>query len=178
MRASPASNSTPRGWTSKQSISPRSSSTPDAADFRPFASVALDVTNPSQEPLSFVMEVEDASGAKTAAHTALPLAAGEHASFALTLNSPPPLQMGMRGEAALPGFRLLAEDHHAVDIAHIAVVRIYLNKPGKARSMILDNIRLVPGLSYDQIVDAYGQSAKEEWPGKVTRLSQFQSQKV
>ena len=156
---------------------PKIELSPDAKDFRPFASLALDVANPSQEPLSFVMELEDASGAKTVAHTALPLGAGEAASFVLTLNSPPPLQMGMRGEAAIPGLRLLAEDHHAVDTAHIAVVRIYLNKPGIARTMVLDNIRLLPGLSYDQIVDAYGQSAKEEWTGKLTHLSQFQSRR-
>jgi hypothetical protein len=153
-----------------------------APDFRPFASMALDVANPSQQPLSFAMEVEDAGGAKTAAHTALPLAAGDSASFALTLNSPPPLQMGMRGEPSLPGFRLLAEDHHPVDTAHIAVIRIHLyqpgiNKSGNARSMILDNIRLMPGLSYDKIVDAFGQSARDEWPGKLTRASQFQSRR-
>ncbi|MGO9259823.1 MAG: beta-galactosidase [Bryobacteraceae bacterium] len=151
---------------------------PEAADFRPFGSVALDVMNPSEEPLSFAMEVEDASGAKTVAHTALPLGARESASFALPLNSPPPLQMGMRGEAALPGFRILAEDHHAVDAAHIAAIRIYLNKPGQARTMILDNIRLAPGISYDKIVDAYGQSAREEWPGKLTGVSQFQSRRA
>src|ERR1035441_7342174 len=75
---------------------PKIELSPDAKDFRPFASLALDVLNPSQEPLSFAMEVEDASGAKTVAHTALPLGAGEAASFVLTLNSPPPLQMGMR----------------------------------------------------------------------------------
>ena len=151
---------------------------PEAADFRPFSSVALDVANPSEEPLSFSVEVEDASGAKTVARSALALAAGAAASYALPLNSPPPLQMGMRGEAAVPGYRLLAEDHHPVDIAHIAAIRIYLNKPGKPRSLILDNVRLIPGISYDQIVDAYGQSAKEEWPGKLTRLSQFQSRRA
>jgi len=151
---------------------------PEPADFRPFSSVALDVTNPAEEPLSFLMEVEDASGAKTVARTALPLRARESGSYTLALNSPPPLQMGMRGEAALPGFRLLMEDHHPVDTAHIAAIRIYLNKPGQARSMILDNVRLAPGISYDQIVDAYGQSAKEQWPGKLTSLAQFQSRRA
>ena len=157
---------------------PRVELAPDAADFRPFASVALDVMNPSEEPLSFAMEVEDAGGAKVVARTALPLRAGERASFALPLNAPPPLEMGMRGEAAMPGFRLLAQDHHAVNTARIAVIRIYLNKPGKARTMILDNIRLAHGISYEQIVDAFGQSAKEEWPGKLTRASQFQSRRA
>ncbi|HYW43611.1 MAG TPA: beta-galactosidase [Bryobacteraceae bacterium] len=157
---------------------PKMEIAPQTADFRPFASVALDVVNPSDESLSFAMEVEDASGAKTVARTALPLGARESATFALPLNSPPPLEMGMRGEAALPGFRLLAEDHHAVDTAHIAVIRIYLNKPGKARLMILDNIRLLPAISYEKIVDAYGQSAREEWPGKLTAVSQFQSRRA
>ena len=157
---------------------PKMEITPQVADFRPFASVALDVVNPSDEPLSFSMEVEDASGAKTVARTALPLRARESATFALPLNSPPPLQMGMRGEGALPGFRLMAEDHHAVDTAHVAAIRIYLNKPGKARPMILDNIRLVPGISYEKIVDAYGQSAREQWPGKLTNVSQFQSRRA
>jgi len=149
----------------------------EAGDLRPFGSLALDVTNPSDEPLTFTMEVEDASGARTVARTALPLGPGTSASFALTLNSPPPLQMGMRGEAALPGFRLLSEDHHVVDTAHIAAIRLYLIKPGKPCSMMVDNFRLAPGISYDRIVDAYGQFAKGEWPGKLTSLSQVRSRR-
>jgi hypothetical protein len=150
----------------------------EAADFRPYGAVALDVTNPSAEPLSFVMQLDDAAGGKTVARTALPLQAGESASFAFPLNSPPPLQMGMRGEAALPGFRLLAEDHHPVDTSRIAAIRIYLNEPGKPRMMVLDNVRLAPGVSYDKIVDPYGQFALEQWPGKLTAAAQFQSRKA
>jgi hypothetical protein len=152
--------------------------TPAAADVRPFGSIALDVWNPSEEPLSFAVEVEDAAGAKTVGRTALPLGAKESAGFALPLNSPTPLQMGMRGEAAIPGLRLLAEDHHPVDASHIAAIRIYLNKPGKARQMVLDNIRLAPGVSYEKIVDAYGQFSRADWPGKLTVASQFQSRRA
>jgi len=147
-------------------------------DFRPYGSVALDVTNPGEDPVSFAMEVEDAAGAKTVARTALPLRAHESASFALALNSPTALQMGMRGEAAIPGFRLLAEDHHAVDTSHIAAVRIYLNKPAKAERLILDNLRLAPGVTYDKIVDAFGQFSKDDWPGKLKSAAQFQSQRA
>jgi hypothetical protein len=157
---------------------PKIEITPEVADFRPFGTVTLDVWNPSGEPLSFVVEVEDAAGAKTEAHTALPLRARESASFAFPLNSPSPLQMGMRGEAAIPGVRLLAEDHHPVDTSHIAVIRIYLNHPGKARSLILDNIRVALGVSYDKIVDRYGQFAKGAWPGRLTEASLFQSRRA
>lgn len=149
--------------------------TPPFTDFRPLGAVTLDVTNPSEEPLSFVVEVEDAAGARTSAHTALPLRVRESASFALPLDSPRPMAMGMRGEPVIPGFRLLAEDHHAVDLAHIAAIRIYLNKPGKERRMILGPVWLAPGLSYERIVDAYGQFSKEDWPGKLTSAPQFQS---
>lgn len=148
---------------------------PESTDFRPYGSVALDLTNPSDDPLSFAVEVEDASGAKTSAHTALPLRAGESASFAFALNAPPPLQMGMRGEPAIPGFRLLAEDHHPVDLSRIAVIRILLHEPGKPRTMLLDNLRLAPGVSYDRILDEYGQFARVEWPGKLTGTAQFAS---
>jgi len=151
---------------------------PESSDFRPYGSLALDVTNPFGDPLSFVVQVEDAAGAKTSAHTALPLRAGESASFAFALNAPPPLQMGMRGEPAIPGFRLLAEDHHPVDLSRIAVIRVYLHEPGKPRTMLLDNLRLAPGVSYDRIVDEYGQFAGEAWPGKLTGAAQFESRKA
>src|SRR5438309_1820395 len=38
-------------------------------DWRPFGAIAVDATNPSDEPLGFSMEVEDATGTRTAGHT-------------------------------------------------------------------------------------------------------------
>src|SRR5512147_152384 len=76
-------------------------------DWKAKGSLVLDVTNAAEEPAAFSVEVTDAAGAKTVAKTFLPLRAGESASFALPLNSPSPLDMGMRGEPAIPGFRLL-----------------------------------------------------------------------
>ncbi len=151
---------------------------PPFADFRLFGSLALDVTNPSAEPLAFVVEVEDAAVAKTSAHTTLPLPARASAAYALPLDSPSPVSMGMRGEPGIPGFRLLAEDHHPVDLARIAAIRIYLHQPGSPRRMILGPLRLAAGVSYEKIVDPYGQFSKENWPGKLTAAAQFQPRKA
>lgn len=146
---------------------------PKGWDWRPFGALGLDVTNPGDEPVAFSVEVTDAAGGKTVGRTALPLRAGESASLALALNSPPPLEMGLRGEPPIAGFRLMAEDHRAVDMGRIAGFRVFMSKPGKARKLLLDNIRLAPGVSYEKIVDAFGQYAKQDWPGKLKRASEF-----
>ena len=88
-------------------------------DWRPFGALGLDVTNPSDEPLAFSVEVEDSAGAKTSAHTALDLRPHESGSYAFALDSPLPTETGMRGEPPVPHFALLAEDHHPVDLGRI-----------------------------------------------------------
>lgn len=147
-------------------------------DWRPFGALAIHAANPSGEPIGFSMEVEDASGQKTTAHTPLELRPKETQDYAFALNSPPPVEMGMRGEPPIPGFRLLAEDHHAVDLAHVAKIRIFLDKPAGPRSLVIDDVRLAPGVSYDKIVDRFGQYARESWPGKLLDEAQFHKERA
>ena len=146
-------------------------------DWHAFGALGLDVNNPSDEPLGFSVEVEDAAGAKASGHTALDLQAHESGNYALALNSPPPTDMGMRGEPPIPGFRLLAEDHHPLDLSRVSKIRIYLTKPLRPRTLVFDNIRLAPGISYDKIVDAFGQSAQAEWTGKLKSEAAFAAQR-
>jgi hypothetical protein len=136
------------------------------SDWRPFGALAFDVQNPSDETLGFSIEVEDAAGAKTAAHTQIELSRRESESYAMALNSRSPLDMGMRGEPPIPGFRLLTEDHHPVDLARIAAFRIFLINPKRPRTLVIDNVRLAPGVSYEKIVDAFGQYTRQDWRGK------------
>ncbi len=143
------------------------------ADWRPLGALGVDVTNPSEEPLGFSLEVEDAAGNKSTARTALDLQPHESGCYALPLNSPPPPEMGMRGEPSIPGFRLMAENHRPVDLSRMAKVRIFLTKPARPRTLVFDNIRLAPGVTYDKIVDAFGQYAREQWPGKLTSDAAF-----
>jgi hypothetical protein len=74
------------------------SATAIKTDWRPFGALALDAKNPSDETLGFSIEVEDATGAKALAHTEFELSRRESESYAMALNSPWPLDMGMRGE--------------------------------------------------------------------------------
>ncbi len=148
------------------------------ADWHPSGALGIDVRNPSTEPLGFSLEVEDAAGAKTTAHTLLDLEPHESGSYALALNSPAPVAMGMRGEPPVRGFRLLAEDHHPVDLSRMAKVRIFLTKPTRPRTLVFDNIRLAPPVTYEKIVDPYGQYAHGEWHGKLTGDGAFASQRA
>jgi hypothetical protein len=123
------------------------------------------------------MEVEDAAGATTKARTQLELGPHESGSYALPLNSPSPREMGMQGEPLIPGFHLMAEDHHSVDIAHITKFRIFLVKPAGPHRLIVDSVRLVAGVTYGKIVDAFGQFALAKWPGKLESTVDFASQR-
>jgi hypothetical protein len=147
-------------------------------DWRPSGALGLDVTNPSEEPLGFSLEVEDTAGNRSTAHTVLDLHAHESGSYALPLNAPPPPEMGMRGEPPIPGFHLMAEDHHSIDLSRMAKVRIFLTKPLRPRTLVFDNIRLVPGVTYDKIVDAFGQYARESWSGKLKSDAMFATQRA
>ena len=134
-------------------------------DWREFGAVTLHARNPQEEALAFTIEVKDAAGAQTRGRATIRSRAA--VAFALPLNVPDPLEMGMRGEPAIPGFRLAAADRRKVDLSRVASVSIFLSKPEKPRRLLLDNVRLIPGVSYERIVDRLGQFALDNWPGKM-----------
>jgi hypothetical protein len=123
------------------------------------------------------MEVEDAAGARTVARTAFELQPHESGSYAMPLNSPQPVEMGMRGEPPVPGFHRMTEDHYPIDMGRIVKFRIFLVKPVRPRTFVIDNVRLAPALTYDRIVDSFGQYARAEWSGKLKAESDFVRQR-
>jgi len=147
------------------------------ADWRPFNAIALEVSNPLNEPIEFAVEVEDATGTVTSGRTQSDLGPHKAASYALPINSPWPAEMGMRGEPLIPRFHLMAEDHHPVDIKRLTKLRIVLVNPKGPRSLIIDNIRVIPGVTYDKIVDEFGQFALDDWPGKITSATQLETER-
>ncbi len=140
---------------------------PAARDWRPFGAVSLSVTNVSQEPAAFAIEVEDSSGARTRGETKVTLLPGEQGRYALPLDSPDPLDMGMRGEPNLPGFQLLVSDHVRLALGDVAGLRIATAEKNAPRKLVIDDVRLAPGVSYDRIMDRFGQYTREDWPGKL-----------
>ena len=67
-------------------------------------------------------------------------------------------------------------DHKPVDLAKIAAVRISMSKLSGPRTVAFDNFRLGPAVSYDKIVDRYGQYTRADWPGKVKTDADLKAQ--
>jgi hypothetical protein len=147
-----------------------------AGDWRGYGSLGLDATNTSDEPVLFSVEVRDLAGAGTVGRTWWELAPGENASFALSLNAPPPMQMGMEGEPPVGDFRILRADHQPVNLARIAAVRILMSKLSRPRTVVFANFRLGPAVSYEKIVDRFGQYTCADWPGKLKREADLKAQ--
>jgi hypothetical protein len=140
-------------------------------DWRRFGAVALNVGNDDASPVLFTIEVRDASGAETKG--TYRLRAKGAAAIALALNSPDPLDMGMRGPAAIPDYRLASSDYRKIDLARVSSIAIVFPKAGKPRTLAIDAVRLIQGNRYDKIVDALGQFALDQWPGKMKNESEL-----
>jgi hypothetical protein len=136
-------------------------------DWRSFGALAVQVSNPSNKPIGFSIEVTDAAGADTKGLTQSDLEPHQTATFALAINSPWPADLGMRGEPPIPGVRRLVEDHKRVDLEHVTRFRVLPSNPEEPHSLVIDDIKLLPGVSYDAIVDSFGQFSRGDWPGKV-----------
>jgi Beta-galactosidase len=142
-----------------------------AGDWRPYGAVALQVINRDPKPLTFTIEVKDAAGATTKGTFRL-RAEGE-APIALPLDSPDPLEMGMRGPAAIPHFSLASPDYRRIDLSRVNSFTLRFHKAETARKVTIGPVRLISGITYDKIVDPLGQFALDQWPGKVKDESEF-----
>jgi len=140
-------------------------------DWKPFGAVALDVSNEEDTPVAFTIEVKDAAGGATKGDVRL-RAKGTMA-VALPLNSPDPLELGMRGPAAIPGYRLASSDHHKIELSSAGAISITFRGAAKPRKVRIDAVRLIPGISYQKIVDQLGQFAFANWPGKLKSEADF-----
>ena len=140
-------------------------------DWRPFGAVTLNIMNADENPATLTIEVKDAAGARTSGVCKL-LGRGVLA-IALPLNSPDPLDMGMRGPAAIPGYRLASSDYRKIDLSRVSSIALSLAKTERPRELFIDAVRLIPGITYDKIVDPLGQFALAEWSGKMKNESEF-----
>ena len=85
---------------------------------------------------------------------------------------------GMRGGLAVPGIEPFTSlrMEPLVNEAHIVALHVYVDRPASERTLILDNIRLLPPSSYQKFVDPYGQYTRMDWPGKVKGAADLQRQ--
>jgi hypothetical protein len=135
-----------------------------ALDCRPFGAVAFHVASAADSFVVLHVDVTDAAGAVSKA--TFKLRARGDAAVAVPLNSPDPLEMGMRGEPAIPGYRLASSDHHRIDTSRVASIALRLPGAASAGQLHIDDVKLIAGVTYDKIVDPLGQFARDDWRGK------------
>ena len=145
-------------------------------DWRPFGALAVNVANPGESPVELALEVKDTAGASTKG--SFRLRASGQAPIALLLNSPPPLDMGMHGPAAIPHYRLASSDYRKIDLSRVSSIAIGFSGTTQPRQLLIGAVRLIPGDTYDRIVDPLGQFALVEWPGKMRDASEFESRRA
>lgn len=149
-------------------------------DWKGYGGLALEVKNPSAEALTFHIRIDDdvkADGnlhSRTGSGTIEP---GKTATYVVQFG-PDPMSVGMRGLPSQPGMRPMgASGSGPFNFSHIVSMQIFMHLPNADKTLIVDNLRLVPPVSLQGIVDPYGQYAKADWPGKLHALSDFAARK-
>ncbi len=142
-------------------------------DFREAGELAVDITNPGAEAVTFRIRIDDdlrANGTlycRTAAGTVAP---GATQTFAFRLDSAGAMAWGMRGLPSHQGTATMTENPSSwrLDLSHIVQFQIFLSSPPDEVRLIVDNIRLRPQVSLDGMADRFGQFSGADWPGKLS----------
>ncbi|MEP0842473.1 MAG: beta-galactosidase [Phycisphaerae bacterium] len=149
-------------------------------DFSGLGALAVDITNPGSEPLKAGIRVDDdprADGARYCVQGEVTVGPGQTLAVALPLVPPvDPMTYGLRGlppiDKGLHALRPFTT--HRLELSHVVAWQVFLHRPKPPAVLILDHVRVVPWkLSLDGIVDAYGQYAGDDWPGKVHSAEEF-----
>lgn len=153
-------------------------------DWHLYGAIAFDVINPTNEEISLHIQLGEASPDAGANQHAFgggsSVGAHETASYYYPIGPTSPIARGMRGgPPTVPGIdpvNLPGADTW-IDARHIKEFSFSFQHPAGARTVILDNIRLLPPFNYDAIVDSFGQNNREDWPGKVKSAEELLARK-
>ncbi|MBN8707896.1 MAG: beta-galactosidase [Verrucomicrobia bacterium] len=149
-------------------------------NWKHFNGLALDVTNPGTEPLSFGIRIDDAkethngaTNTRSGTGEALP----ERTETYLLPFTATPEPFGMKGlppiASDMKPLKVFAPGEF--DSSHICELRIFSHNPKARSQLIVDNIRLahVPTIDMNGIVDAFGQYTRADWPDKIRDAGQL-----
>jgi len=145
-------------------------------NFLGYGGLALDITNPGPDAVRFGVRLDDApddnGGHRQGGSTIAP---GQTASFVYAFQ-PDPISLGMKSLPPINEMRSLGSmGDGPFDLGHIANYQVFLIQPTESQSLILDNVRLVPGAKLDLggVIDAFGQNTKTDWPGKLKSAAEY-----
>ena len=154
-------------------------------DWSGHGGLAIDIRNTGLETLRIAYRVDDNPAADGHRHcrggdvTILP---GEGGTYVMPFG-PAPQSLGMKvlpGPQLLPGANVMASGGWAdFSYAHIVNYCVYLVRPSQEHTFTLSNIRLVPGqeVNYENLLDAFGQYTRQEWPGKMKSADDLVAQR-
>lgn len=160
-----------------------------AWDWSRTPTLAFDVSNPGPEPINFSIRVDDDPKADGTVHCVTAggmLLPGKSGAFFLDLHASDDSMgtYGMRGGPPAPGHEGMTAliGGGKIDPAHIVAFQIFLHQPPAPRTLVVSNLRLLPSPlaagRYTAIVDAFGQYARADWPGKVHDAAEFSQRRV
>lgn len=151
-------------------------------DWSGYGGMAFDLTNPTSEAQNFHVRVDDDESADGINHCLLgsgSIAAGDTVTFVFPVGADPVARYGMRALPFLPGARSLnpegnwGSEDNPFDFTHVVGMRLFPDDSAGLGTVILDNVRLEPSVSFLGIVDRYGQYTAWNWPGKIGTDEEF-----
>ena len=147
-------------------------------DWSSHQGVCVRLYNPGAEPVDVSMRVDNkgADGWRNCNTASGSVAAGQHFDLRLRFNdaSPEPL-WGMRGLPEMPP----RGEGQPLDTAHISAFQVFLSRPQKECSLILERVSLFMWTAKDHtgvplpFIDRFGQYLHADWPGKITEETQL-----
>jgi len=98
----------------------------------------------------------------------------QQASFAVSITQTDPMSLGMRGLPTLAGAHNLPSlGRESFDPRHVAEFQVHLDRPSEERVLEIHSAHLAPAAPADGFVDALGQYALADWPGKVHSVEEL-----
>jgi hypothetical protein len=144
----------------------------------------IPVENPSDEPLTLLLRIENASGRSLSGKVAIaPRGAGD---LAVWIGAPSPRAMGMiagpppAAAGVEPNALPITATDGSIDASHVTSVRLGIPRPTAPQHLTVGALRVEPPkdadrTAYQGIVDGFGQFRPGTWPEKVASVEMLRA---
>ncbi len=153
-------------------------------DWRSFGAIAVDIYNPADQEVWIGIELNDAAptgGLSKYVGGRGNVAPHDAVSYYYPIGASSSLEHGMRGGPPMvPGITPVSDipgSNRRLEAGHLTACKLTFHYPAGVKSVVIDNLRLLPPFNYDGIVDAFGQYTRTDWPGKVKNMQGLLAQK-
>ena len=155
-----------------------------AWDWRDTSKLVIPVENPSGEPVTLLLRVND--GADRSVSGKISIAPDSAGALTLWIDAPSPRQMGMIAGPSLTAAGLelhtlpVTATEGSVDASRVTSVRLGIARPTAPRQMVISQLRVTPPseddrMAYQDIVDGFGQFRPGSWPEKVSSVEMLRA---